>query len=90
MGGVRPSRRFVQSLPELRYEFLPATVEKARHLGLAPIRVDPGAAGLNITPELFADYFRDFWHPTFIERTRLLGGRHGNLPLPAATPVALK
>ena len=88
--GAGPSRRLVQNLSDLRYEFSPATVEKARRLGLAAVRVAPGAAALKVTPELFADYSLYFWHPTFVEHPGLLDGSPGSVPLPTDTPSALK
>jgi polyhydroxyalkanoate synthesis regulator phasin len=68
--------------PNLTFKFPQEVLNRARDLGLAPIRMEAGSRFLNISPEELARLYGHLWHPAF--------ARKKEIPLPADAPAALQ
>ncbi len=80
-----PSRLFAGKALDLTFKFPQEVLNRARGLGLAPMRMEAGIRALNLSPEELAPLYRHLWHPTVTDEIS-----RQEIPLPADTPAALR
>jgi len=68
----------------LTFQFPQEMLNRARGLGLAPMRMEAGIRALNLSPEDLTPLYRHLWHPTFTDEIS-----SQEIHLPADTPAAL-
>jgi len=83
---------FTANLPDLTFEFPQELVSRARHLGLAPMRMESGSRVLNLSAEELAPLYRHLWNPNFTDEIgrEEAGGRQRDIPLPSHAPTGLR
>lgn len=94
----RPERAFGSPLraaeksPDFTFQLPQEVLERARGLGLAPMRMEAGSRHLNLSPEELAPLYRYLWHPSFTDEISREGAgwRKKEVPLPADAPAALR
>lgn len=87
-----PRSEFSGNLPDLTFQFSQEVVNRARDLGLAPVRMEAGSGVLNLSPEELTPLYRHLWHPAFTDEIGRegAGGRQKEIPLPAHAPAAFR
>lgn len=83
---------FSGDIPDLTLPFSQEVVNRARDLGLAPVRMESGSRVLNLSPEELAPLYRHLWHPAFTDELSREGTglRQRDIPLPGHAPAALR
>lgn len=87
-----PSWSFVGKTSVLTFQFPPEVVNRARGLGLSPMRMGADSrALLNLSPEELAPLYRHLWYPTFTDEiSQGAGLLKKEIPLPADTSAAFR
>jgi len=80
----------VAETPDLTVQFPQEVLQRARNLGLAPVRMEAGARHLNLSTEELATLYRYLWHPAFTDESGREGVslRNKGVPFPADMPAA--
>jgi hypothetical protein len=87
-----PLWSFSGKFPDLIFRFPQEVLNRARGLGLAPVRMEAGSRVLNLSPEELAPLYRHLWHPAFTDEIGREGAgwREAEIPLPAHAPAGLR
>jgi len=87
-----PSWSFAGKTSVLTFQFPSEVVNRARGLGLSPMRVEADSrALLNLSPEELAPLYRHLWYPTFTDEiSQGASLPKKDIPLPADTPTAFR
>ena len=87
-----PSWQFAGKSSDFTFQFPQEVVNRARGLGLSPMRMGADIRVHNLSPEDLSPLYRYLWHPTFTDEISQQGAvlAKKEIPLPADTPAAFR